>query len=170
MNRKILIVVLSALAIIIFVLSFFIKIPYSINSRGLVYPYKEWTLCKTVNGNLINELKDNSTNCISNYSVTEFVRGDASDFYLKKTIFSNSAIQQGDTVGYIYSNSDQYTLLELEGKLATEKKLYEFYATGEKPQDIQHQKEILDLSLQELETQNKIFLRVQKLFNPLCSY
>ena len=165
MNRKTLIIVLVAVAILIIVLSFFIKIPYTITSRGLIYPYKEWTLAKTIDGNLLNVLKDNKTNSINSYSVTQFIRGDASAFILNQVVFSNANINTGDTVGYIYSNAEQFKLSELEGKLATEKMMYEAFSTGEKPQDIQHQKEILDLALQEFESQNKIFLRVQKLFN-----
>jgi len=126
---------------------------------------KEWTLSKTADGNLLNVLRDNRVNSISHYSVSEFVRGDASDFVLNKDVFSKTSIKKGDTVGFIISSDEQLKLLELEGQVAIEKNLYEVYSTGQKPEDIQHQKEVLDLANQEMQSQQKFFDRVNKLFN-----
>jgi len=166
MSRKTTTITLILIALVIItVLSFFIKIPYTISSKGLVYPLKEWTLSKTTDGNLLNVLKDNKTNTINHFSVTEFARGDASEFILKKDIFTKNFINKGDTVGYIISNDEQLKLLELEGKLATEKDLYKVYSTGQKPEDVQHQKEVQDLAFQEMQAQQKIFERVDKLYN-----
>ena len=165
MSRKTITVIsILSVLIIIIVFSFYIKIPYTISSKGLIYPVKEWTLSKTTNGNLLNVLKDNRTNTINHYSVTEFDRGDASEFILNKDIFKTNSVNKGDTVGYIISNDEQLKLLELEGKLVTEKDLYSVYSTGQKPEDIQHQKELLDLAFQEMLSQQKIFERINKLY------
>jgi len=164
MNRKALSFFFILFLIILTVSSFFIKIPYTISSKGVVYPYKEWTLSKTTDGNLINLLRNNRTNSISSYSVTEFLRGDASEFVLNKNIFEN-AIKQGDTIGFIYSNEDYFRLLELQGILAAEQKNLEIYASGEKPETIAYYNELVNLAQLEWDTQKKLFSRIAQLYN-----
>ncbi len=164
MNRRILPIILISCLSILIILSFFIKVPYAIYAKGVVYPVQEWTLSKTIDGNLINLHRNNRNNSINSYSVTEFIRGDASEFILNKNIFNNS-IKKGDTVGFIYSNEDHFRLLELESKLAAEQRLYEIYATGEKPEIIQYHKEVLDMALVDWEAQKKIFERISQLYN-----
>jgi hypothetical protein len=67
MRRNILIQVVIIVIILILLgseLSVVLKVPYTINSRGVVYPAAEWTLSKTTGGQLINQTRDNRTNSI----------------------------------------------------------------------------------------------------------
>jgi len=164
MNRRIITIVILSILLIIFLLSFYIKVPYAIYSKGVVYPLQELTLSKTIDGNLITMVRNNRSNSITKYSVTEFIRGDASEFILNNNIFENT-VKKGDTLGNIYLNEDYFRLLDLESKLVSEQKLYDIYATGEKPEIINYHKELLDLALVDWEAQKKIFDRMSKLYS-----
>jgi hypothetical protein len=165
MSRNILIqVVIIVIILILLGLSVVLKVPYTINSRGVVYPAAEWTLSKTTGGQLINQTRDNRTNSIVNYSVTEFMRGDASSFALLPSIYENP-VKKGDTMGYIYSNEDRFRLAELEGQLTAEENMYKIYTTGEKDEIISYYEEVAGLALVDWESQKQIFARIEKLFN-----
>ncbi|MDD3877374.1 MAG: hypothetical protein PHT69_12200 [Bacteroidales bacterium] len=163
-NKKTTIIILLVI-ITLAVSSYFIKIPYSISSKGIVYPIQEWTISKSTNGTLFTVLRNNRINSISQYSVSEFVRGDASEFILNNEIFSKLTINYSDTIGYIYSNEDRLRLLELEGKLINEERLFDVYASGEKQELVDYYRELKELASVEWETQKGIFERVNRLYN-----
>lgn len=164
LNRKHVNAIIFIVLLLAVALSFIIKVPYTIYTRGVVYPVKEWTLNKTTDGNLIQILRNNRDNTISEYAVTEFFRGDASEFRMNRDIFNKKNICKGDTIGLIYSNEDYFRLLEIEGKLEAEKKLLDIYTSGEKPEIVQYYKELSALALEDWNSQKKIFERVEKLF------
>ncbi len=164
LNRKLVNIIIIVFLLLAVVLLFVIKVPYTINTRGVVYPVKEWTLNKTTDGNLIQILRNNRDNSISEYTVCEFFRGDATEFRINRNIFNKKSISEGDTIGLIYSNEDYFRLLEIERKLEAEKKLLEIYTSGEKPEIVQYYKELSALALEAWNSQKKIFDRVERLF------
>jgi hypothetical protein len=141
-----------------------VDLTYSIDTRGIVYPAQEWVLMRTLDGNLINSIKDKRNNSISNYSVTEFQRGDMASFRIFPEIYSKETIQKGDTIGIISSQYEQGRYLQLQGELNLQKKLLQVYATGEKQDQIKIANQRIDLARQEYETQQRITERNRVLF------
>jgi len=138
---------------------------YSITAQGIIYPYQEWKLAKTSDGNLINSLKNNFNNTITNYTVTEFQRGDMAEFSIKNEIFHKAYIEKDDTIGHISSNREVRRILELEGELNSQQMLLTFYASGEKPEEVQVAYDKMILARQQYETQDKINQRNKILFD-----
>jgi hypothetical protein len=69
-----------------------VKVDYTIHSKGLVTPAHEWSLARTVDGNLISSLKDNIQDSVKTYNVTEFQRGDVVEFKLNKALFNSRRV------------------------------------------------------------------------------
>ncbi|MFN2395442.1 MAG: HlyD family secretion protein [Bacteroidales bacterium] len=136
-----------------------ITLRYPLTGQGIVHAGYEWTLGKTIDGNLINSLRDNFNNSVTNYRVNEFQRGDVAEFKLREEILSKDFISSGDTVGFLHSGNEISRLLEMEGELESQQKLLDFYASGEKPEEIQVAYDRMVLARQQLENQEKIFNR-----------
>lgn len=149
---------------IIYLASQYLTFSYSISTQGIVYPYREWTLAKTPDGNLINSLRNNFNNTITNYTVTEFQRGDMAEFSIRNKIFQRAFIEKDDTIGLINSNREFRRLVELEGELQSQQMLLAFYASGEKPEEVQVAFDKMILARQQYETQEKINQRNKILF------
>jgi multidrug efflux pump subunit AcrA (membrane-fusion protein) len=141
-----------------------INFSYTINSKGILYPAQEWVLYRTVDGNLINSLKDNSSNSITHFSVTEFQRGDLGSFSISNGILARGTVGKGDTVASLASFNEQQRYIELQGELNKQKKLLSVYASGEKPDEIRIAHERINLAKQEYETQKRITDRNSILF------
>jgi multidrug efflux pump subunit AcrA (membrane-fusion protein) len=141
-----------------------INLTYTISSKGILYPAQEWVLYRTADGNLINSLKDNSTNSITQYSVTEFQRGDLGSFTITPGTFSRDFVEKGDTIAFLASYSERKRYVELQGQLNMQQKLLSVYASGEKPDAIKIASERINLAKQEFETQKRITERNSILF------
>ncbi len=137
---------------------------YSISSKGILYPAREWTLSRTADGNLINSIRDNRNNSVAQYSVTEFQRGDMASFSIRPEIYARDTVFKGDTIGNILSQNEQGRYIELQGELSLQKKLLSVYSSGEKPGEINIARERINLARQEHETQLRITERNKILF------
>jgi multidrug efflux pump subunit AcrA (membrane-fusion protein) len=165
-NRPILvfIIIVTAIGLTAYTLSNTQVINHNISVKGIINPAYEWTLARNPDGNLLMSLKNNINNTISNYSITEFQRGDLAEFTLNEIVFNNEFVNKGDTIGIIYSNAEQRRLIELHGELSIQQRLLNFYASGEKPEEVQAAYERMMLALQEYETQKKITERNRSLY------
>ncbi len=151
------------ISLIIFIANKF-EYTYTISSKGLIYPSQEWVLARTSDGNLVNSLRDNYHNTISEYTVTEFQRGDLAGFILMPDLFQRQYISKGDTIGIMSSQTERRRHSELTGELMRQRKLLSVYASGERPQDISIAYERMVLARTEYETQKRITERNQVLF------
>jgi len=141
-----------------------LTLTYTISGQGVIYPYREWVLAKNTDGNLINILRNNHTNSIVRYSVTEFQRGDLAQFEVHERVFDHPWVHERDTVGWIYSSKEVLKLIELEGELEAQNKLLALYASGEKPEEVQAAFQRMVLARQQYETQKRITERNRTLF------
>jgi hypothetical protein len=155
-----LLLVIVALAAV----SAYIKIPYNINTKGVVVPVKEWSLTRLPDGTIVNTEKDNLTNRITYYSVMEFQRGDHAEFIVNEKVFSGSHVSKGDTIGYIRSYEEEKRLLELTGGLEEQIGVLQVYLTGEKQEEVDVAMERVILAEQEYEIQKKFLERAQILY------
>jgi hypothetical protein len=158
---------LSLLIVVLVVLTAgaaFIKIPYNINTKGVVVPLKEWSLTRLSDGTILNTEKSNLTNRISYFSVMEFQRGDHAEFIVNEKVFNGSHVTMGDTVGYIRSFEEEKRLLELTGGLEEQRGVLQVYLTGEKQEEVDVAMERVILAEQEYEIQKKFLARYQTLY------
>lgn len=156
---------LSGLLLILVSLLFLpVKVDYNIHTKGLVIPAHEWSLARTIEGNLVSSLKDNIQGSVKNYNVTEFQRGDVVEFKLNEELFNSRSVQKGDTIGMVYSNEEQRKLLQLQGEFDILYAELRYYTSGQKPEDVERAKRQLILAQQEVETQRRLMDRSQTLF------
>ena len=137
---------------------------YNIHTTGVVLSSKEWTLERTIDGNLISSYQDNVLGSTNSFNVTEFTRGDVVEFRLNPNIGDRDFIQKGDTIGTIYSNEEQRKLNQLQGELAVLESELLFSTTGGKPEDVLVASERLKLAVQDFESEQKLYERNLKLF------
>jgi multidrug efflux pump subunit AcrA (membrane-fusion protein) len=155
-------------AILVVVLIFLflpIKFPYTITSKGKIFPYQTWTLAKTTSGRLITSLNDNSTGSNHGFSIIQFEQGDAVQFKLSPKVLQNDTISAGDTVGYIISSEIEKDIQKLKGELETARASLNVKTSSEKESVIEAEKNKLSFAEKELEEQTKIFERKKKLFD-----
>lgn len=145
--------------------SYFIPIPYSVHSRGIILPAKEWSLKKSGDGMLVSVYKDHLRNSITDFSVTEFQRGELAGFRVNDKILSQEFINAGDTIGIINSSDEERRYVELLAELQVQKSLLKVHSTGEKPETVQMAYEEMIKAERELETQQKMTDRNEILFN-----
>ena len=166
MNRRS-IVVVSILVVLLalgIIAANHIKITYTITSRAYFMPAMEFNLVRTIEGNLITSLKDNSIGIVKNYGITEFSRGDVVQFVISEDLITKKQLAAGDTIGWILSNEEQKQLIQLKGELGVLKAELDFYATGQKPEDVETAKVQWDLARQQLDIQRKLMQRNTQLF------
>ncbi len=162
-RRFILPVIVVVVLILLYSALFYIKIPYIISGNGIVQPALEWRLDKTIDGKIVNSLKNHISNTVPIFSATEFQRGDLVQFSIAPNILVNSFIQQGDTIGYISSYEEVLKLLQLKRELDEKKRLREVYLTGEKPEAVEVAYQEMVSAEQEFDTQKKITERLKSL-------
>lgn len=156
----IIVIVLAAL----FVLARHLQLPYTISSRGMVLPMSEWTLKKTGDGTLASVYKDNLRNITSQFSITEFQRGDLAGFVINEAILNQKTISKGDTVGQVTSMAEEKRRIELLAELQVQHSLMQVHKSGEKPELVQMAREDLVKAENEYETQKKLTERQAALF------
>ena len=155
-------------AVIILVLIFIflpINFPFSISSKGKVFPYQTWTLAKTTSGRLMTSLNNYSTGSNSEFSIIQFEQGDAVQFKLSPKVLNNEEISKGDTVGYIISTEIEKDIQKLKGELESARASLNIKTSSEKESVIEAEKSKLNFAKKELEEQTKIFERKKKLFD-----
>lgn len=164
MKKNIILPLTAFLLICIFLLAlFYIKIPYVIKSNGIVQPALEWRLDKTIDGKIINTLKNHLTNTVTSFSATEFQRGDLVQFSISNKLHINSLINENDTIGYISSHEENLRLLQLKRELEENKRQKEVFLTGEKPEVVAIAYQEMLMAEQEFDTQQKIINRLKSL-------
>ncbi len=174
-NKRVWLLSVMLLALICFiVVSQYLKITYTVKSRAFFIPSSEFTLVRTIDGNLISSFKDNIRGVVKSYGVTEFQRGDVVQFILNPVLSIKKYVAKGDTIGWIVSNEEQRNLIQLKGELQIMKAEMEFYTTGQKPEDIQTATEQLQLAKEQLDIQKKLLARSAQLYRdsiiPLQEY
>lgn len=125
----------------------------------------EYSLIRSVDGNLVSSHIDHVHNAVNNFNVTEFQRGDVVAFRLNEGLIARRSVSKGDTLGFILSNEEQRNLIQLQGQLDVLNAELEFFTTGQKPEDVMLAKEAWQLATQELRTQEKLMNRTRTLIS-----
>lgn len=140
-----------------------LDLPYKVKSVAVVRPALEWELGRNTEGSLSSLLRNNLTGSVESYGNTEFRRGDVMKFELNPTIEAGGFIQEGDTIGFLYSNEERMKLIQLLGELEVLESQLSYYKAGQKPEDIESAEREVLLAEQELATQRKLMNRSENL-------
>ncbi|MCK9447644.1 MAG: hypothetical protein M0Q41_01575 [Bacteroidales bacterium] len=152
------------IAVILILLVHYVRIPYYIHSRGIVMPVQEWILKKDTKGALVSVFKNNLINSTTQFTITEFERGDLAQFQLKDKLFDSDKIGLGDTVGLIRSTEEEKRYVELMAELEVQQSLLKVYTSGEKPESVRMAYESLLRAEQEYSTQKLLTQRHEGLY------
>jgi hypothetical protein len=156
----------AAILVVVLVFLFLpIKIPYTISSKGKIFPYQTWALAKTTSGRLMTSLNNYSTGSNSEFSIIQFEQGDAVQFKLSPKVLNNEEISKGDTIGYIISTEIEKDIQKLKGELESARASLNIKTSSEKESVIEAEKSKLNFAEKELEEQTKIIERKKKLFD-----
>jgi hypothetical protein len=135
------------------------EFPYKIRTKAMIQPVQEWELSRLPDGSLSSLIRNQLTGSIDSYGVTEFRRGDVVRFYLDPDIYRKGVVNEGDTIGYLYSNDEQVRLSELRGQVEVLKAELDFYLSGEKAEDVRRAEREIELAKQEVENQRRLLER-----------
>ena len=161
-NKIILTIIIIAAIILLFLP---IEYPQSVKGKGKLLPYKSWVLSKGTDGRLLTSLIDNSTGRNSEFTVTQFERGDAVQFKLNENVLNENIISMGDTIGFIISNEIEKDIQKLKGELETARASLKVQISSEKESVIEAEKNKLTFAKKQLDEQTKLFERKKKLFD-----
>jgi multidrug resistance efflux pump len=126
-------------------------------------PVKTWILTKGLEGRLFTSLTDNSNGISTEFSVSEFERGDPIQFKLNIPVIKKSSVSKGDTIGFVISTQLERELEQLKGELESTRALLKLQKSSEKESIVEEEKRKLDFAEKELEEQSKIYNRKLKL-------
>jgi hypothetical protein len=144
---------------------YLLEISYTVQSRGIVLPLKEWSLKKSGDGTLVTVFKDNLKSTVTSFSITEFQRGELAGFRVNDEVLNKDYVNIGDTIGIVNSSEEERRYVELLAELQVQKSLLQVHSTGEKPETVQMAYEAMIRADHEYETQKKVTERNEILFN-----
>lgn len=152
-------IVLSIILLVLLVILLPIKVPHNVDAMGSIISSKEWILSRGPDGRLMTSLINNKTGMYENYTVSQFQRGDAIEFNLRKGIVAGIGINKLDTIANIYSNETEKKILKLQGDLAIEKANLNISTGPQKQSVIDEAKKKLDYARRQLLEQERLFIR-----------
>lgn len=164
-NRYLVIFLVVLVITVAAILVRIVPVPYYVYSKGLVTPLKEWSLRKSGDGTLVSVQKDFLKNVTTHLAVTEFQRGDLAEFTVNRQLLQKNKVSSGDTIGVIRSIEEERRLAELSAELAVQQSLFQVYASGEKPENVQMAYESMIRAEHEYETQMKLTQRSRELYD-----
>lgn len=154
-----------ALISILFLAAFFIpfKLSYKINSVAKLMPAQQWILSRGADGDIQTNTINHLSGINNSYQLTSFERGESMFLDLDPKLKNGQVVEQGDTVGVIYSSSQQESLVQLNGELHVLKATLEVSLSGVKKTEVKEASERLEMSKSEHHKQKKIVERLNKL-------
>lgn len=140
-----------------------IEIPYTIKSKALILPVKEWELSRLADGSLSSIIRNQQTGAIESYGITEFRRGDVVRFEINSDIYLTGRVSKGDTIGLLYSNDEQMRLAELKGDVEVLNAEIAFYLTGEKSEFVRSVEKEVSMATEALARAETIYNRSRRM-------
>ncbi|KAA3615812.1 MAG: hypothetical protein D8M58_16630 [Calditrichaeota bacterium] len=161
-NYRILIIIIIILAALaIFVLPF--KIPYSIDSVAKILPAQQWVLSRGNDGEVLTSTVNHISGENNSYQLTSFERGESIILNLNPELNNGDVVSKGDTLGVIYSSSQQEYLLQLNGELRVLNASLKASMSGVKKTEVREAEHRLAVATSEVEKQTKIVNRLNEL-------
>ena len=125
-----------------------IRVPYTFEGIGRIYPQKAWILEKDNDGGLSSTLHNYQKGIISEVTTYKFERGDIASADLSPLILDRGTVNQGDTLAQITSFLLEQNLTVLGNQLQVEKARLRRDRAGEKPPVIAEARRALDFAIE----------------------
>lgn len=135
------------------------EFPYKVRTKAMIQPVQEWELSRLPDGSLSSVIRNQLTGAIVSYGITEFRRGDVVRFELLPEVYLKGQVNEGDTIGKLYSNDEMVRLSELRGKVEVFDAELRYYMSGQKPESVQSAEREVELAKQEVENQRRVLER-----------
>ena len=159
-NKIIILTLIITAAILIFLP---IKVPYKINSVAKLMPAHQWLLSRGPDGDILTTTIDNLSGINNSYQLTSFERGESMILDINQNLRNGQQVNKGDTLGIIYSSSQQENLVELNGELQVLTATLKASTSGVKRTEVREARERLEMAKSEYTKQQKIVERLNKL-------
>jgi hypothetical protein len=142
-----------------------IRVSYSFDGTGKVYPKQEWVLTRDTEGGLISTLYDHEWGIISEVSSYKFERGDIANIQITPFQASQKRIVlHGDTIARVRSYILEERINALQVQLAVEKARFRSTSAGEKVPVIAEARQRLEFAREQYNLDKLNFERAKGLY------
>jgi hypothetical protein len=123
-----------------------IRVSYTFDGIGRIYPTQEWILEKGTNGGLSSTLHNHRDGIIGEVTNYQFERGDIARVNLSQEILDQGFVSKGDTLAKINSFLLEQNLTVLQNRLRVEKARLKRDRAGDKPPVIAEARRALEFA------------------------
>jgi len=141
-----------------------VKIPYSVEATGTLFPARRWALTRGTDDFLVGGAFDYATGMTEGYSISQFERGESVRIDINPDVFIGSRVAVGDTVATVSSTEAQERLAELTGQLAIARATLAAGSSGEKESLVQAAEQRLSQATAAAAQQHRELARLEQLF------
>ena len=164
MKRKQKIQIIVIVSIVLLAVLFVpFELPYKIETVAKLMPAQQWILSRGTDGDIQTNTINHLSGINNSYQLTSFERGESMLLDISHKIKNGQIVEKGDTIGTIYSSSQQESLIQLNGELQVLKATLEVSLSGVKKTEVKEAKERLEMSKSEYHKQKKIVERLSSL-------
>lgn len=156
--------VITLLIIFALILNSSITFPESISTFMEVMPRQKWILTKGAEGQLASVLIDHKTGYSSNFSITQFDRGESMSFEFLNSMKTKKMLLEGDTIGFVFSSDLALLNTRLEGELEMANAQIASKKSGEKESLVKEAQEKLAHAEIKLAAKKSTFNRTEQLY------
>lgn len=139
-----------------------VELPYTIDSVAKIFPVQQWILFRGNDGEILVNTENFVSSVNNSYQINSFERGESIILNLDAALNDGEVVSKGDTLGVIYSSSQQEYLIQLNGELKVLKAALKVAMSGDKKTEIQESEQRLAVAKMELEKQTKIVSRLKE--------
>ncbi len=141
-----------------------IKFPNSLSTFSETFPSEKWIIFRGTDGQLTSSLINYKTGLTTNFSVTQFQRGESMVFSLSPKLLINTKILSGDTIGYFSSSYVDEKIAEIMGNYNVAKAEYIANKAGEKKPIVEEYIKRIELANILYEQEKNICSRKEQLY------
>ncbi|HOC25235.1 MAG TPA: hypothetical protein PKJ13_07985 [bacterium] len=132
--------VIAAALLLVLLLPF--RIPYTIKTIAKVQPRREWLVVRAEDGQISTHLWNHQSATLERVTVTQMLRGDATEFQILPGVLGSAEVAEGDTIAILHSADLVQAIAALQGDLTAARGSLLALSTGEKLpmiEEAQHQ-------------------------------
>lgn len=164
MKKNRLILITTALILTLLALFFLpVKVPYTIDSVAKMLPAHRWVLLRGNDGEIITNTENLFSGINNSYQLISFERGESIILNLNPKLNDGEIVTKGDTLGAIYSSSQQENLIQLNGELQVLIASLKASMSGDKNTEVREAQQRLAMAQSEFDKQTKIVNRLKEL-------
>ena len=162
---------LAIAAVLMLVLLLPFRIPYTLKTIGKVQPRREWLVVRAEDGQISTHLWNHESATLERVTVTQMLRGDATEFQILPGVLGSAEVSEGDTIAILHSADLVQAIAALQGDLTTARSSLLALSTGEKLPMIEEARHQVDHAVVMAQEQKRVAERLAELHaRQLISY